>query len=90
MTTIVVKSGEAVRIRFSDGAFNGDPNCDGEFEVHFDTKVYPNQIVVKETAGLPGSVTGEANAVLYREQFMTVEKDTKDKPKKKKSGKTPR
>lgn len=43
---------------------------DGEFEIHFDTEKYPNQLVIAETAGLPGNVKGEASSVLYCESWQ--------------------
>ena len=61
VTTVTVPPGSALRICFED--------CDGEFEVHFDTYEHERSIIVKETAGLPGSVKGEADSILYEEFF---------------------
>ena len=43
---------------------------DGAFTVDFDTKAHPGQLVIKEAAGLPGSEVGEANSILYHEDFQ--------------------
>lgn len=58
---IVLHPGEALRVMFH--------GTDGDFLVAFDTPEYPYQIRVEERAGLPGSKKGEANAVLYLEEF---------------------
>lgn len=68
MTTIIVESGSSIRIRFTDSN-EGEINVDGEFEIHFDSESHRNQLVVKETAGLPGSKVGGANDILYCEEF---------------------
>lgn len=65
MSIIVIAPGDKLTIQLA--------NCDGEFEVHFDTQEHPQQVVVKETAGLPGSEVGVALAVLYCEDFSKVE-----------------
>lgn len=62
MTQITLAPGESLSVVFKD--------TDGEFEIHFDTPEYKEQIVVKEIAGLSGSEVGEANAILYHEIFL--------------------
>lgn len=61
MAVITLAPNEKLTIQFAE--------CDGEFEVHFDTAEHPKQIAIKETAGLPGSEIGGALEVLYRENF---------------------
>lgn len=74
-STVMVLAGKSVQIRFGSVALpNGSADSevyydDGSFEIHYDTKEHPNRIVVKETAGLPGSVKGGANEILYEEEF---------------------
>lgn len=63
---IMIAPGETLKIGFLDE--NGRES-DGEFEVHFDTKEHPNSLLIKETAGLPGSILGGAEAILYHEYF---------------------
>lgn len=58
---VTLKPGESLNVQFHE--------TDGEFEVHFDTPQYPQALVVKETAGLPGSVKGGAEEILYHEAF---------------------
>ena len=43
--------------------------CDGQFQIHFDTLKHPQRIVVKETANLPGSIKGTGGEILYEEHF---------------------
>jgi hypothetical protein len=66
MTKIMIAPGETLTIGFLDE--NGH-EIDGEFQVHFDTKELPKSLLIKETAGLPGSILGKAEAVLYHEYF---------------------
>lgn len=42
-------------------------DTDGEFRIHFDSKTYPNQIVVEETAGFPDDHCRKG--ILYSETF---------------------
>lgn len=63
---IMIAPGETLTIGLLDE--NGHES-DGEFQVHFDTVTHPQSLVIKETAGLPGSVLGEACAILYHEYF---------------------
>ena len=65
MATIVLAPGEKLTIQLAES--------DGEFEVHFDTSEHPRQVVIKETAGLPGSEIGDAMAVLYCEDFSKAQ-----------------
>lgn len=58
---VMLQPGDKLSVEFAD--------TDGEFEIHYDTKEHDKSIVVKETGGLPGSITGDANAVLYEEHF---------------------
>lgn len=46
---------------------------DGEVRVHFDSKIYPNAIVVEETADLPDDMG--RRGVLYRETFKAADID---------------
>lgn len=71
MPMIVLQPGDKLTIRFSDTTERID--CDGCFEVHFDSKEHPDALVIKETEGLPGSEVGAANAILYHEKFGTVD-----------------
>lgn len=84
MNTIVVRSGESIRIQFSSQPSDValDRLDDGAFEVHYDTPTHKNQLVVKEVAGLPGSKKGGANEILYLEQFGPPPKKGKKEPKK--------
>ncbi len=61
MNTIIVEAGSSIRIEL-DGA-------DGAFEIHFDSKQHPKQLIVKEVDGLPGNVVGAALGILYQENF---------------------
>jgi hypothetical protein len=65
MPTIVLSPGEKLTIQLA--------GCDGEFEVHFDTTEHPQQVTVKETAGLPGSEVGDALALLYCEDYSKTQ-----------------
>lgn len=65
MVAITLNTGESVSIAFA--------NTDGEFLIAYDTPQYPEQLVVKETAGLPGSVVGAASAVLYHEDWRAFQ-----------------
>ncbi len=50
-------------------------DTDGEFRIHFDSKTYPNAVVVEETAGLPDSSRGR-KGILYREDFSETPEET--------------
>lgn len=63
---IMIAPGETLTIGLLDE--NGH-EADGEFKVCFDTAEHPYSLIIKETAGLPGSVLGEACAILYHEHF---------------------
>lgn len=67
ITNITVPERGAVRITFAES--------DGAFEVHFNTTEHWNQIFVKETDGMPGSLKGRANELLYIEDFGYVNAD---------------
>lgn len=67
---ITLFQGQAIRILLADS--------DGEFEVHYGTTQHPEALVIKETAGLPGSHIGEAFGILYREEFGTAPYDDLD------------
>jgi len=62
---VKVGIGEKVKVQFTDS--------DGEFEIHFDSPEYPKSIIVKESAGLPGSKIGNANEIIYHETFGSFE-----------------
>jgi hypothetical protein len=66
---VIVPIKKSLTVRFGSSDSNGVVFDDGEFQIHYDTEQHPNQIVVKETAGLPGSIKGQANELLYVEQF---------------------
>jgi len=68
---ILIQPGQKLIVGFADA---DNRLVDGEFEVHFDTKEHPRRILVKETAGLPGSVLGKAKQVLYEEKFSKPER----------------
>lgn len=79
---IMIAPGETLTIGLLDE--NGY-EADGEFQVHFDTKEHPNSLIIKETAGLPGSVLGEACSILYHEHFSVPpheDEDALEKPSK--------
>jgi hypothetical protein len=61
MAIIELKPGESLTVKLFE--------TDGEFEIHYDTKEHPNALVVKETAGLPGSIKGDADSILYHEDW---------------------
>lgn len=63
---INLQPGDKLIIGFADE--NGMPE-DGQFEVHFDTKEYPESVAVKESGGLDANIVGKANAILYHEDF---------------------
>jgi hypothetical protein len=63
MVAITLNSGESISVALAD--------TDGEFQIHYDTAEYPKQLVVKECAGLPGSVKGGANEVMYHEDWRS-------------------
>ena len=54
---IELKPGESIQIEFEE--------TDGQFTVEFNE----TSIIVKESAGLDGSIKGGANEVLYQENF---------------------
>jgi hypothetical protein len=58
---VVLKQGESLIVCIDDS--------DGEFEIHYNTPEHPDSLIVKETAGLPGSLKGEAFEILYDEKF---------------------
>jgi len=64
---ITIQPGEKLIIRVAD--IDGSP-LDGEFEVHMDTKEHPRALVVTETGGFKPNDIGQANAVLYRENYL--------------------
>lgn len=72
---VMIAPGETLTIGFLDE--NGH-EMDGEFQVHFDTEEHPSSLIIKETAGLPGSVLGEACAILYHEHFGVSHHDDED------------
>lgn len=53
--------GETLIVQFAD--------TDGEFTIDFDSRAYPNQLVVRESDGIKGNKVGTANAILYHEEF---------------------
>jgi len=69
MPIIVVQPGDILKVQFANE--EGSPQ-DGEFEVHFDSKKHPHSLIIKETAGLPGNVIGDARSILYEKFFEEV------------------
>ena len=69
----VLKPGDVLTIEFE--------GTDGQFQIHFDSQTHPKQIIVMETAGLPGSVLGEALGVFYVEDFRLPPKEKEFGPK---------
>lgn len=63
MTTVMLQAGDVIGIRFCDVANNI------KFEVHFDTKKHPGQIVLKDVSGRSGNVLGGANQALFIEDY---------------------
>jgi hypothetical protein len=61
MPTITLNNGDVLKVEL-----NG---TDGQFEIHFDSVEYPKQLVIQETANLPGNRVGEAEAILYHEDL---------------------
>lgn len=53
---IELNEGDTLTVGFLD--------ADGDVAVAFDTKDFPEQIVVKESGGLDGNVKGVANKIL--------------------------
>lgn len=68
-SVIIVPLHRSVTVRFGTIEHGGIISDDGEFQIHYDTTDHPNRIVVKESAGLPGSVKGGASEILYEEHF---------------------
>lgn len=64
---VTLNPGESLTVQFHES--------DGEFEIHFDTKAHPNALVVKETAGLAGSVKGAALEIMHHEEFGGLRED---------------
>ena len=58
---ITLKPSEILTVEFFE--------CDGQFQIHFDTSRHPRRIIVKETANLSGSIRGGGGEVLYEEHF---------------------
>lgn len=67
---ITLNINDKLVVRFAD--------TDGEFEIHFDSQKYPKQIIVAETAGLPGNVVGAAESILYHGDWRNVQTDLND------------
>lgn len=67
MMKVTIGPGETLVIRFMD---DDGLETDGEFKVFFDTKKYPNAIVVQETDGFDGSIKGVGGEILYHEEFL--------------------
>lgn len=61
MVTVTLALGEHLEVRFKDN--------DGAFEVHYNSEVHPNALIVKETDGLAGNVKGGASEILYEERW---------------------
>ncbi len=62
MTTLTLTTGDALVIEFA--------HTDGQFEIHFDSKEAPDQILIRETAGLDGNVVGKALQTMYKKVFV--------------------
>ena len=56
---VELSPGDELVVRFQD--------TDGEFRVHFDSKTYPNAVVIEETTSLPDD--RGRKGILYRETF---------------------
>jgi hypothetical protein len=64
---VVIKPGEKLLIAFSSS--DKEIDIDGEFTVEMDTKEFPHQLIIRESAGLRGFPYGKANGILYQERF---------------------
>lgn len=64
---INLSPGDKLVVQFED--------ADGEFCIHFDSKTYPNAVVVEETAGLPDN-SKKREGILYREDFSDPPEET--------------
>jgi hypothetical protein len=53
---------------------------DGEFEIHFDSAELPQQLIVRETAGIGGNRTGVANSTLYHDDWTMTNQGWRNKP----------
>lgn len=53
---------------------------DGEFEIHFDSSELPQQLVVRETAGLSGNRAGVANSTLYHDDWTRTNRGWRNTP----------
>lgn len=63
---INLSPGDELTVQFLD--------TDGEFRIHFDTKTYPDAVIVEETAGFPDK--RGRKGVLYREDFPDPPEET--------------
>ena len=70
ITKVVLRPGTQLLIEFEDE--DGCPT-DGQFSVDFDTKKFPEAVFLKESAGLPGNIKGNANEILYHEDYQMDE-----------------
>ncbi len=59
MSEIILSPGDTLVVKVKD--------TDGEFRIHFDTKKFPNALVVEETSNLPDKAGRQG--VLYNETF---------------------
>lgn len=57
---VILKPGDTLIIEFADS--------DGQFQIDFDSTEFPNQVIVRETAGMPGNVV-EGLGILHHEKF---------------------
>lgn len=53
---------------------------DGEFEIHFDSAELPQQLIVRETAGISGNRAGVANSTLYHDDWTMTNQGWRNKP----------
>ena len=72
---ILLQPGEILTIGI---AYEDGMRGDGEFQIHFDAEPHPRELLITETAGLPGSHIGDGHGVLYREVFDNQTPDDLD------------
>lgn len=70
MVAITLNNGESISIAFA--------NADGEFQIHYDSAKYPQQLVVEETGGFAGNIKGGALEIMHHENFGKPPADADD------------
>ena len=58
---IELQQGDVLTIQIHDS--------DGEFEIHYNSERHPDSLLIKETGGMSGNIIGEANEIIYYENF---------------------